>query len=133
MMQQIMRKGLVPGLTLLDDEEEESLPEPGPPRLRLPPLPADVNVFAFSSIQKAALLFDGGASINRVAAETIFTKHDASRLHWMLARGLFEVKDSRLLPPDWRVGRRGRKFALRVFDEATEKWVDPAKTGRTPG
>jgi hypothetical protein len=119
-----------------EEQKAPAAPE-SQPRLRLPPLPADVNVFAFASIQKAARLFDEDESINCVAELTVFNLHDASRLHWMLARGFFRVKDGRLLPPGWRVGRRGKKYALRIFDEAAEKWIDPAKiaraTGRTPG
>jgi hypothetical protein len=95
----------------------------------LPPLPPDVNVFAFSSIQKAARLFDNGRSINDVAKESVFNLHDASRLHRMLARGFFRINEGKLLTPDWRVGRRGKKYALRFFDEAAGKWVDPARAG----
>lgn len=95
-----------------------------------------MNLFLFSSIQKATRLFDDNASINRVAEETVFNLHDASRLNWMLERGLFRLHERRLLRPDWHVGRVGKKYALRFYDEAGGRWVDPASadaTGRTPG
>ena len=98
-----------------------------------PSLPPDVNLFAFSSIQKGARKFADGASINRVARETVFDLHDAPRLNSMLGRGFFRLHEGKLLPPDWRVGRAGKKYALRFLDEAAWKWVDPAGTGRTPG
>jgi hypothetical protein len=124
-------RDLVVALTLRDTPAAQEVAIPN--LARLPPLPPDVNLFAFSSIQKGARLFDRGASINRVADATVFTPHDASRLHWMLERRLFRYEEGRLLPPDWRVGRRGKRYALRFLDEAAWKWVDPAGTGRTPG
>jgi hypothetical protein len=98
-----------------------------------PSLPSDVNLFLFSSIQKAARLLDEGASFYRVADESLFNRHDASRLHWMLGRGLFQLNAGELLPPDWRVAQVGKRYALRFLDEAAWKWVDPAEMRRTPG
>jgi hypothetical protein len=117
---------------LEDDEAALSAAQPNLTR-PLPPLPADVNLFLFSSIQKGVRMFDAGASINRVHDETVFTLHDASRLHWMLERGFFRLKAGKLLTPGWHVARVGKKYALRFLDEAAWKWVDPARTSRTPG
>jgi hypothetical protein len=118
---------------LSDDEPPVQQPNLTRP---LPPLPPDVNLFRFSSIQRGARLFDDGNSINQVADKTIFNLHDASRLRWMLARGFFRY-EGRLLPPDWRVAQVGKQYAFRFLDEAAWKWVDPAEaargTGRTPG
>jgi hypothetical protein len=116
-------------------EDDEAAPSATQPNLTrpLPPLPADVNLFLFSSIQKGVRKFDAGASINRVHDETVFTLHDASRLHWMLERGFFRLKAGKLLPPGWHVARVGKRYALRFLDEASWKWIDPAGTSRTPG
>lgn len=119
---------------LTEDKEDGARQEPS--LTRLPPLPPDVNLFQFSSIQKAARLFEDGASINAVADRTVFDRHDASRLQWMIQREFFRLSNRRLLPPDWRVGRGGRKYALRFFDEAAGKWIDPETAraaNRTPG
>jgi hypothetical protein len=43
----------------------------------------------------------------------------------MIEGGFFRVRYGILLTPDWRVGRVGRKYALRFWDEATGTWVDP--------
>ena len=43
----------------------------------------------------------------------------------MIERGFFRVEDGYLLTPDWRVGRVGKEYALRFFDDSTGAWVDP--------
>ncbi len=109
-----------------DDSEPEDELAPPPNLTRLPPLSPDVNTFAFLSIQRAARMFvERERSIHTVANETVFDLHDASRLYVTIERGFLRVKDGYLLTPDWRVGRVGKRYALRFLDESAGKWVDP--------
>jgi hypothetical protein len=130
-----LEKALLRRLEILRERQQlgaEPMNQSNPAR-PLPPLPADLNLFLFSSIQKAARLLADGASFHRVSRETKLDRHDAARLHWMLGRELFRMNAGELLHPDWRVASSGQRYALRFLDEARWQWVDPAKVGRTPG
>jgi hypothetical protein len=81
---------------------------------RLPPLPPDVNLFPFASIQKAVRLFDQGDSLNAVAGNTVFSPHDAARVRWLWQRDYLSLSLSDVLLIDWRIGRVGKRYALRV-------------------
>jgi hypothetical protein len=115
-------------LPSLEDDRTSVTPAPQPRPTRLPPLPPDVNLFLFASIQKAVRLFDKGNSLNAVADTTIFNPHDAGRVRWLWQRDYLSLNDSDVLLIDWRIGRVDKRYALRVWDERSEIWLDPNKT-----
>jgi hypothetical protein len=107
----------------------DELPKAEPSSQRRAPLPPDVNVSGFSSIQKAVRLFEKRETRNTVASKTIFTPQDATRIRRLWELGYLRLNNERerKLLVDLLVGRRGKSYALRLWDEREERWVDPLK------
>ena len=125
--------GRLPTFESLMGDEAPAAPAAEPSLVRPRPLPADVNLFAFASIQKAVRLFAEDESLNTVAGDTIFSPHDATRIRRLWESHYLTLNDERVLRIDPRVGRVGKQYALRVWDERSGRWLDPAKGGFTPG
>jgi hypothetical protein len=103
---------------------------PAPSLLQPGPLPPDVNLHRFSSIQKAVRLFADGATRNDVARATIFGEKDATRIRRLRDDEYLWLNDERKLGVSALVGRKGQRYALRVWTPGG--WIDPLDSGSTP-
>jgi hypothetical protein len=129
------REPLLPEVPELKLPSFEPVEKIGPIDVRLvedeagkrPSPPTGARVFPHRLVREVVLLLAEGVSIRDAAQRTGLTRHDVSRIEHLRRGDHLVLTVTRGLRVDDLVGRRDRGYVLRLWDEQSGRWADPAQ------